>query len=115
MRSSMRLLSLGATAAFIFAACSSGGGAATSAPSTAPSESAAASESASASASASGAASVDWTACVERLRSLGTTRYVELGPNKVLEGLIRRIDTRAVVAMASTPDEVRALAAAVRP
>ena len=64
MRSSMRLLSLGATAAFIFAACSSGGGAATSAPSTAPSESAAASESASASASASGGASVDWTACV---------------------------------------------------
>ena len=58
---------------------------------------------------------VDWTQCVERLRSLGTTRYVELGPNKVLEGLIRRIDTRAVVAIASTPDEVRALAAAVRP
>ena len=66
MRSSMRLLSLGATAAFIFAACSSGGGAATSAPSSAPSESAAASESASASASASasGGAKVDWTACV---------------------------------------------------
>ena len=63
----MRLLSLGATAAFIFAACSSGGGAATSAPSAAaPSESAAASESASASASAStgGAGSKNWTACV---------------------------------------------------
>jgi [acyl-carrier-protein] S-malonyltransferase len=57
---------------------------------------------------------VDWTACVERLRSLGTTRYVELGPGKVLEGLIQRIDPRAVVAIASTPDEVRALAAAVR-
>jgi [acyl-carrier-protein] S-malonyltransferase len=57
---------------------------------------------------------VDWTECVERLRSLGTTRYVELGPNKVLEGLIRRIDPRAVVAIASTPDEVRSLAAAVR-
>src|SRR6266496_3932639 len=58
---------------------------------------------------------VDWTGCVERLRSLGATRYVELGPSKVLEGLIRRIDPRAVVTMASTPDEVRALAAAVRP
>jgi [acyl-carrier-protein] S-malonyltransferase len=57
---------------------------------------------------------VDWTSCVERLRSLGATSYVELGPNRVLEGLIRRIDPRAVVAMVSTPEEVRALAAAAR-
>jgi [acyl-carrier-protein] S-malonyltransferase len=54
---------------------------------------------------------VDWTGCVERLRALGTTRYVELGPGKVLEGLIHRIDPRAVVMIASTPDEVRALVA----
>jgi basic membrane protein A and related proteins len=64
----MRLLSLGATAAFIFAACSSGGGAATSAPSAAaPSESAAASESAGASPSSStgaGAGSKNYIACV---------------------------------------------------
>ena len=53
---------------------------------------------------------VDWTRCVERLRQLGTTRYVELGPGRVLEGLIRRIDPRAVVVMVATPDEVRALA-----
>ena len=64
MRSSMRLLSLGATAAILFAACSSGGGAATSAPSAAPSDSAAPSESASASASAGGGGSKDYTACV---------------------------------------------------
>jgi [acyl-carrier-protein] S-malonyltransferase len=57
---------------------------------------------------------VDWTACVERLRSLGTTRYVELGPGKVLEGLIHRIDPRAIVTIASTPDEVRALPTTVR-
>lgn len=63
MRSSMRLLSLGATAAILFAACSSGGGAATTAPSVAPSESTAPSESASASASAGGG-SKDYTACV---------------------------------------------------
>ena len=62
MRSSMRLLSLGATAAILIAACSSGG-AAPSASSAAPSESAAASESASASASAGGG-SKDYTACV---------------------------------------------------
>jgi basic membrane protein A and related proteins len=61
LRSSMRLLSLGATAAFIITACSSGG--ATTAPSAAPS--AAASEAPSASASAApSAAAVDWTACV---------------------------------------------------
>jgi basic membrane protein A len=62
LRSSMRLLSLGATAAILIAACSSGG-AAPSASSAAPSESAAASESASASASAGGG-SKDYTACV---------------------------------------------------
>lgn len=62
MRSSMRLLSLGATAAFILTACTGGGGA-TTAPSAAPS--AAASEAPSGSAStAPSAASVDWTACV---------------------------------------------------
>ena len=61
MRSSMRLLSLGATAAFIITACTGGG--ASTAPSAAPS--AAASEAPSESAStAPSAAAVDWTACV---------------------------------------------------
>jgi [acyl-carrier-protein] S-malonyltransferase len=58
---------------------------------------------------------VDWTRCVERLRALGTTNYVELGPGRVLEGLIRRIDPRAMVSMATTPEEVRALAELARP
>ena len=62
MRSSMRLLSLGATAAFIITACSAP--AASVAPSAAPSESAAASGSAAPSASASTGGSVNWTACV---------------------------------------------------
>ena len=62
MRSSMRLLSLGATAAFILTACT-GGGAATTAPSEAPSASASAAPSGSAS-TAPSAAAVDWTACV---------------------------------------------------
>ena len=57
---------------------------------------------------------VHWTSCVERLRELGTTSYVELGPGRVLEGLIRRIDPRAVVSIAATPDEVRALAESAR-
>jgi [acyl-carrier-protein] S-malonyltransferase len=59
-------------------------------------------------------APVDWTRCVERLRWLGITRYVEFGPGRVLEGLIRRIDPRAVVTAASTPDEVRALVQTAR-
>jgi [acyl-carrier-protein] S-malonyltransferase len=58
---------------------------------------------------------VDWTRCVERLRALGTTNYVELGPGRVLEGLIRRIDPRGMVSMATTPEEVRALAELARP
>ncbi len=57
---------------------------------------------------------VDWTGCVERLRAMGTTRYIELGPGRVLDGLIRRIDPRAEVLSAATPDEIRALAAAIR-
>jgi basic membrane protein A len=64
LRSSTRLLALGATAAFILTACTSGG-AATSAPSVAPpSESAAPSESAEASPSASAGGTIDWVACV---------------------------------------------------
>lgn len=62
LRSSMRLLSLGATAAFILTACT-GGGAATTAPSAAPSASASEVPSGSAS-TAPSAAAVDWTACV---------------------------------------------------
>ncbi|HYY79564.1 MAG TPA: malonyl CoA-acyl carrier protein transacylase, partial [Actinomycetes bacterium] len=59
-------------------------------------------------------APVDWTRCVERLRALGTTSYVELGPGRVMESMIKRIDPRAAVAMVATPDEIRALAAAAR-
>ncbi len=65
MRSSMRLLSLGAAAAFILTACSSGG-AATTAPSVAPTDAAseAPSESAGASPSGSAVSGAGYTACV---------------------------------------------------
>ena len=59
-------------------------------------------------------APVEWTRCVERLRAMGTTRYLELGPGKVVEGLIRRIDPRATVVTMSTPDEIRCFAELVR-
>jgi basic membrane protein A len=64
LRSSTRLLSLGAIAAILLAACTSGGGA-TTAPSVAPTTAASAEPSESAAASPSGAAvNTDWTACV---------------------------------------------------
>jgi [acyl-carrier-protein] S-malonyltransferase len=59
-------------------------------------------------------APVDWTRCVERLRALGATSYVELGPGRVMEGMIKRIDPRASVTSVATPDEIRALAQSAR-
>ena len=66
MRSSLRLLSLGAMAAILFAACSTGGGGATTAPSSAPSTAASEAPSSEApSSSASGGGSANgYIACV---------------------------------------------------
>jgi [acyl-carrier-protein] S-malonyltransferase len=37
-------------------------------------------------------APVQWTACVQRMISMGGTAFIECGPGKVLAGLLRRID-----------------------
>ena len=41
------------------------------------------------------ASAVQWVRCVETLRANGVERFVELGPGRVLGGLIRRIDREA--------------------
>ena len=42
-------------------------------------------------------ASVQWVASVEYMMSQGVTEFIEIGPGKVLKGLIRRINSTAVV------------------
>jgi basic membrane protein A len=64
LRSSFRLLSLGATAAILLAACTGTGTATPSAPSVAPTTATSAEPSGSAPASPSEAINTDWTACV---------------------------------------------------
>jgi [acyl-carrier-protein] S-malonyltransferase len=41
------------------------------------------------------ASAVQWVRCVETLRAAGVERFVELGPGRVLSGLVRRIDRGA--------------------
>jgi basic membrane protein A and related proteins len=64
LRSSLRLLSLGATAAILLAACTGTGTATPAAPSVAPTSATSAAPSGSAAASPSEAINTDWTACV---------------------------------------------------
>ncbi|MFO0837338.1 MAG: ACP S-malonyltransferase [Phycisphaerae bacterium] len=45
---------------------------------------------------------VRWQACVERLRSDGIATFWEIGPNRVLTGLMRKIDRAAKVTNVST-------------
>lgn len=48
---------------------------------------------------------VRWEAVVERLTLEGATTFVEVGPGKVLSGLIRKIRPQAVVANFGAPDD----------
>ena len=56
-------------------------------------------------------APVQWEACVRALVASGCTTFVELGPGRVLSGLVRRIagDVRVVVVAADTREKLEAL------
>ena len=57
---------------------------------------------------------VRWQQSVLRLRALGVDTFVEVGPGKVLAGLLRRIDRDARVLNVSTPEEVDQAVSALR-
>ena len=51
-------------------------------------------------------APVQWVRTVERMAALGVTLAIELGPGKVLAGLVKRIDRRIRVLNVGTPDAI---------
>lgn len=56
---------------------------------------------------------VRWTQSIERLRDAGYTKFIEVGPGKVLTGLLKRIDKTLAGSSFGAPDDlqgVRALA-----
>ncbi len=58
---------------------------------------------------------VRWRESIGWLGGAGLTRFVEIGAGKVLSGLARRIVPDATAIAVGSPDEVRALAAELRP
>jgi [acyl-carrier-protein] S-malonyltransferase len=50
--------------------------------------------------------SVQWVKCVEYIVSQGITHFIEIGPGKVLKGLIRRIDPAITVSNIEKPQDI---------
>ena len=55
-------------------------------------------------------APVRWIATIEQMASMGISTFVEIGPGKVLTGLIKRIMPEAQLINVSTAVEVQAFA-----
>jgi [acyl-carrier-protein] S-malonyltransferase len=53
--------------------------------------------------------SVQWVQCVEYIASQGITNFIEIGPAKVLKGLMRRIDPSVNVFNIEKPQDIEAL------
>jgi len=53
--------------------------------------------------------SVQWVKCVQYIASQGVTQFIEIGPGKVLKGLIRRIDPAITVQNIEKPQDIEAL------
>jgi len=49
---------------------------------------------------------VRWTATIQKLAASGITHAIEMGPGKVLAGLVRRIDRSIQMANSATPDQI---------
>ncbi len=52
---------------------------------------------------------VRWEECVRRMRSLGATSFLEVGPGKVLTGLLRRIERDVPAAAFGSPADLPAV------
>ncbi|HPC95961.1 MAG TPA: ACP S-malonyltransferase [Sedimentisphaerales bacterium] len=50
-----------------------------------------------------------WAKCMQRLLSEGVDQFYEIGPGRVLTGLMKRIDRKAKVVNLSTADSIKAL------
>jgi [acyl-carrier-protein] S-malonyltransferase len=58
-------------------------------------------------------APVRWTDSIRRLRSMGAGMFLEVGPGKVLTGLMRRIDRAATALNAEDPASLAAAVAKI--
>ena len=57
---------------------------------------------------------VQWEAVVQRLASEGVTTYVEVGPGRVLSGLVKKINKDANVLAFGGPDDLGAILASAK-
>lgn len=49
---------------------------------------------------------VRWTDCMRFMQQAGVTDFIEIGPGKVLSGLVKRIEKECVATSVETPEEI---------